>query len=154
MKVILKQDHDKLGNTGDVVNVKDGYAMNYLFPNRIAMIANNGNMKVLEHLKKQREARFLKEKAASEKIAAEISGVTIEIKMQAGEEGDRIFGSVTAVMIAEELTKKGYTIDKKQVALEESIKHLGEHKVDIALFKDVKGNVTATVTVNVVKEEQ
>ncbi len=154
MKVILKQDHDKLGNTGDVVNVKDGYAMNFLFPNRIAMVANDGNMKVLDQLKKQREARFLKEKAVAEKLAAQISGVTIEIKMQAGEEGDRIFGSVTAVMIAEELTKKGFTIDKKQVSLEESIKHLGEHKVDIHLFKDVKGNVTANVTVNVVKEEQ
>lgn len=150
MKVILKQDHDKLGTVGDVVNVKDGYAMNYLFPNRIAMVANDGNMKVLDQLKKQREARFLKEKAVAEKLAAQISGVTIEIKMQAGEEGDRIFGSVTAVMIAEELTKKGFTIDKKQVSLEESIKHLGEHKVDINLFKDVKGNVT----INVVKEEQ
>lgn len=148
MKIILKKDHDKLGKTGEVVNVKDGFAMNYLIPNGVAMKATDSNMKVLDEIKKQQAKKLEKEIAEAQKLAGEISGIQLEIKAKAADE-IKLFGSVTSGTIAEALIHKGYTIDKRNILLEEPIKELGSRDVEIRLA----GNVMAKVSVSVVKEE-
>lgn len=148
MKIILKKDHDKLGNTGEVVNVKDGFAMNYLIPNGVAMKATGSNMKVLDEIKKQQAKKLEKEIAEAQKLAAELSGVELEIKAKAADE-IKLFGSVTNGTIAEALIHKGFTIDKRNVLLEEPIKELGLKTVDIKLA----GNVMAKINVTVIKDE-
>jgi large subunit ribosomal protein L9 len=148
MKVILKQDYDKLGKTGDTVSVKDGYAMNFLIPNHIAMKATSSNLKVLEELKKQKESKLKKEIAEAEKLAAELEKLTLEIKANAGED-EKIFGSVTQQIISEALTQKGFNVDKKHVLLEEPIKKLGIFTVEIKLHNNVK----TTIKVWVIKDQ-
>lgn len=147
MKVILKQDHEKLGKIGDTVNVKDGYAMNFLIPNHIAMAANKGNLRVLEEIKKQKESKQKKEISEAEKLAAELGKLTLEVKMKAGED-DKIFGSVTPQIISEGLSEKGFSIDKKHIEIPEPIKHLGIFGAEVNL----SNNVRATLKVWVVKE--
>jgi len=149
MKIILKQDHEKLGKTGEVLNVKDGFAMNYLLPNGIAMKANDSNMKVLEEIKKLQAKKLEKEIAEARKIAAELSTVSLEIKAKAADEL-KLFGSVTSGTIAESLMQKGFKIDKKNILLEEPIKEIGTKTVDVKLA----GNVTAQISVSVIKEEE
>ncbi len=148
MKIILKKDHDKLGNTGEVVNVKDGFAMNYLIPNGVAMKATTSNMKVLDEIKKQQAKKLEKEIAEAQKLAGELSGVELEIKAKAADD-IKLFGSVTNGTIAEALIHKGFTIDKRNVLLEEPIKELGSRTVDIKLA----GNVMAKINVTVIKDE-
>jgi large subunit ribosomal protein L9 len=148
MKVILKQDHDKLGKTGEVVNVKDGFAMNYLIPNKVAMVATQSNMKVLDEIKKQQSKKLEKETAEAQQLAGQLSGVQLEIKAKAADD-IKLFGSVTNGTIAEALTHKGFNIDKKNIILAEPIKEVGTRTVDIKLA----GNVTAQINVSVVKEE-
>jgi large subunit ribosomal protein L9 len=140
MKVILKQDHQKLGKIGDTISVKDGFAMNFLIPNNIAMKATESNLKVLEEIKKQHENKMRKETADAEKLAAELAKVTLEIKMKAGDE-ERIFGSVTAQTISDALAKKGFDVDKKFVHLDEPLRHLGIFTVDIKLMNNVKSSI-------------
>ncbi|CAG0938949.1 50S ribosomal protein L9 [Candidatus Brocadiaceae bacterium] len=148
MKIILKKDHDKLGKTGEVVNVKDGFAMNYLIPNGVAMKATDSNMKVLDEIKKQQAKKFEKEIAEAQKLAGDLSGVQLEIRAKAADD-IKLFGSVTSGTISEELIHKGFTIDKRNILLEEPIKELGSRTVEIKLA----GNVMAQVNVSVVKDE-
>ncbi len=148
MKIILKKDHDKLGKTGEVVNVKDGFAMNYLIPNGVAMKATDSNMKVLDEIKKQQAKKFEKEIAEAQKLAGDLSGVQLEIRAKAADD-IKLFGSVTSGTISEALIHKGFTIDKRNILLEEPIKELGSRTVEIKLA----GNVMAQVNVSVVKDE-
>jgi large subunit ribosomal protein L9 len=147
MKVILKQDYEKLGHIGDSVTVKDGYAMNYLIPNNIAMKATESNLRVLEELKKQKSKKVQKEIADAETLAAELQKLTLEIKVKAGEE-DRIYGSVNSQMISDKLVESGFNVDKKHVILEEPIKELGIFTVELKL----NNNVKSTIKVHVDKE--
>ncbi len=144
MKVILKQDNDKLGKTGDTITVKDGYALNFLIPNNIAMRATTGNLKVLDEIKNQRENKLKKEIAEAEKISAELGKITLEIKANAGED-EKIFGSITAQIISEALAEKGYNIDKKNIELEEPIKKLGIFTVEVKLHNNVKTSIKVWV---------
>ena len=144
MKVILKQDFEKLGKIGDSVSVKDGYAMNFLIPNHIAMKATESNLRVLDELKKQKESKLKKEIAEAEKHAAELGKLTLEIKANAGED-EKIFGSVTAQIISETLIQKGFNIDKKNILLEEPIKKLGIFTVDVKLHNNVKTSIKVWV---------
>ena len=148
MKVILKQDYDKLGKTGEIVSVKDGYAMNYLIPNGVAMKATTSNTRVLEELKKQKSKKIEKEIAESGKLAAVLSAVTIEIKAKAADD-IKLFGSVSSGSIHEALLHLGHNIDKKQIVLDEPIKEIGIKDVEIRL----QGNVKAQIKVNVIKED-
>lgn len=148
MKIILKQDHEKLGRTGDVLSVKDGFAMNFLIPNGVAMKATDSNMKVLEEIKKLQAKKTEAETAEAQKLAGELSGVQLEIKAKAADE-IKLFGSVTSGTIAEALTHKGFNIDKKNILLEEPIKEIGTRTIDIKLA----GNVTAQINVSVVRDE-
>ncbi len=144
MKVILKQDNDKLGKTGDTVTVKDGYALNFLIPNNIAMKATEGNLKVLGEIKKQRENKLKKEIAEAEVLSAELGKLTLEIKAHAGED-EKIFGSVNAQIISDALVQKGYSIDKKHIELEEPIKKLGIFTVEVKLHNNVKTSIKVWV---------
>ncbi len=144
MKVILRKEHEKLGNIGDVVDVKDGYARNYLFPRNVAYPATKGAVAALDEEKKQAGRRVSKELKSSEKLAAELEKVSITIQMQVGED-EKLFGSVTSQMIADQLKDKGFTIDKRIIALDEPIKALGIYNVDVKLHQSVTGKVKVWV---------
>ena len=147
MKVILTQTIDRLGKIGDVVNVKDGYARNYLFPKNAAKEATPGNMKMLDSLKKEQvlsEAKRLDEaKALAEKIAA----LSITISAKTGEE-EKLFGTVTTEMISVALGNEKINVDKKDIVLDEPIKKLGVYQVGVKVHPEVK----ASLRVWIVKE--
>jgi large subunit ribosomal protein L9 len=147
MKVILRQDFEQLGKLGDVVEVKDGYARNYLIPRKIAYHATPSAIRILEEEKKQYARKLEKQKTGSEKLAAELEKISLTIQMKVGED-DKLFGSVTAQMIADGLQEKGITLDKRWIELEEPIKALGIYEVPVKL----PGGVMAKVEVWVVRE--
>jgi large subunit ribosomal protein L9 len=147
MKVILRQDFDTLGKIGEVVDVKDGYARNFLFPRGIAYSALKGNIKALEEEKKSVEKKNLQELKAAEVLASELETVSVTISVQVGEE-DKIFGTVTTQMIADALKDKGHDIDKRKIEIEEPIKSLGIYGVSLKLHP----NVNAKIKVWVVRE--
>lgn len=147
MKVILRKNFDQLGKIGDLVEVKDGYARNFLLPRQIAYIATKGNIRSLEEEKLQLAKKEVKELEAAKILAAEIENVSITIPVKVGEE-DKIFGSVTSQMIADALKEKSYEIDKRKIDLDEPIKALGIYSVNVKLHNDV----TAVVKTWVVRE--
>jgi len=144
MKVILKENHDKLGKIGDVITVKDGYARNFLIPNKIAYMATDGNVRRLEEEKKLFAVKAKKEQVAATELAAEIEKLSLTIPVQVGED-DKLFGSVTSQMIADSLKEKGYEIDKKKIELDEPIKVLGIYTVNVKLHSEVTGKVKVWV---------
>ena len=144
MKVILRKDQDKLGQVGAVVDVKDGYARNYLIPKGIAYPASNGSMRALDEEKKQAERRSTKELKTSEKLAQELEKLSITIKMKVGED-EKLFGSVTSQMIADAVKEKGFDLDKRIFELPEPIKALGIYNVDVKLHQSVTGKVKVWV---------
>jgi large subunit ribosomal protein L9 len=147
MKVILTADVDLLGGAGDVIEVKDGYARNFLLPRQMALIANKGNMAVYETVRQQREAQQTRQQREAETLAEALRKVSCNVSVTAGE-GDRIFGSVTAQQIANLLKEQGFEIDRRTVQLDEPIRALGVYDVSIRLHAEVE----ATVKVWVVKE--
>lgn len=149
MEVILRQDVEKLGTTGQIVKVAPGYARNFLVPRGLAVPATEANKKIVEQ---QRQAYLRKEaKLASDaqELAKLMSNVSINISQKAGE-NDQLFGSVTAQDIADQLDKQGYKIDRKKVALDHPIRTIGEHKVVVKLHREV----SIEIPVNVSKEEE
>jgi large subunit ribosomal protein L9 len=140
VKVILTQTIDKVGNMGDVLDVKDGYARNYLFPKKLAKEATAGNMKGLEGLKKKQAAIEAKKVYDAQAIADKISGLSVTMTVEAGEE-DKLFGSVTTDMIATALEAEGVKIDKKDIVLDEPIKKLGSYQVVVKVIPEVKANL-------------
>jgi len=144
MKVILRQDYERLGKLGDIVDVKDGYGRNFLIPRGIAYEATEGNRRAIEEEKKQRIAREAKDLKSAEKLAAELEKVSITIPMKVGEE-EKLFGSVTAQHIAEALKEKGYSIEKQQIEIEEPIKTLGIYTVNVKLHRTVTRKVRVWV---------
>jgi large subunit ribosomal protein L9 len=144
MKVILRKEQDKLGQIGAVVDVKDGYARNYLIPKGIAFPASEGSMRALTEEKKQAERRLTKELKGSEKLAAELEKLSITIKMKVGED-EKLFGSVTSQMIADAVKEKGFDLDKRIIELPEPIKALGIYNVDVKLHQNVTGKVKVWV---------
>jgi large subunit ribosomal protein L9 len=147
MKVILRQDYEALGHIGDVVEVKDGYARNYLLPRNIAYQATEGSLRALEEEKRQYERRQEKEKKSANNLGVMLSSASVTLKMKVGEE-DKLFGSVTSQMIAEQLEAQGITIDKRSIELDEPIKALGMYEVPVKLHP----KVTSTLKVWVVAE--
>jgi len=147
MEIILRQDYQGLGKTGDVVKVKDGYARNFLIPKGIAYLASKENKKRLENELKLKSWRVEKEKLAAEELAKKLANVSCTIPVQVGEE-DKLFGSVTSQNIAEALAAQGIEVDRRKIQLEEPIKSLGIYSVPIKLHSEVE----ATVKVWVVKE--
>ncbi|AFH48308.1 Ribosomal protein L9 [Ignavibacterium album JCM 16511] len=144
MKVILRQNIDKLGKIGQIVDVKDGYALNYLIPKGFAYVAVKGNVKALEEEKKVVEKRNQQELKAAETLASELEKISVTIPVQVGEE-DKIFGSVTTQMIADALKEKGHDIDKRKIEMEEQIKTLGIYNVNIKLHPSVNAKIKVWV---------
>lgn len=144
MKVILRKEHDKLGAVGAVVDVKDGYARNFLIPKGIAFPASTGGMRALEEEKKQATRRQTKEMKGSEKLAAELEALSITLQMKVGED-EKLFGAVTSQMVADALKEKGFEVDKRIIDLEEPIKALGIYTVGVKLPQNVVGKVKVWV---------
>jgi len=144
MKVILLQSHEKLGNVGEIVNVKPGFARNYLIPNRIASLATTQNIKALEVFLRSQENKEAKNRVNLEELSKKLNSLTMKFDVQVGED-DKLFGSVTSQMIADELSNQGYTIDKKEIQLDETIKELGNYKVEINLGYDLDTKVKVKV---------
>jgi len=136
MKIILKEDIKKIGKMGQIVDVANGYARNYLVPKGLAVEASTKNLRSLEHERKIIQEKAKKLKDSAQDIASRISSMTLTIKAKAGEE-EKLFGSVTTMDIAEALLNEGLEIDKKKISLEEPIKRLGSYSVQIKLHSDV-----------------
>lgn len=149
MEVVLKKDHEKLGQALDVVSVKDGYARNFLIPNGIAVVASEGNKKTVAEAKKLSEKREDKKLKEARQLSKKVEGVPCTIPVKVGEE-DKLFGSVTSQEISDFLHKEGIEIEKRNIELEKPIKQLGVYSVKVNLYKDV----SAQLKVWVVKDEQ
>jgi large subunit ribosomal protein L9 len=147
MKLILMQDVDKLGHVGDIVNVKEGYARNFLLPSNKAKAATPGNMKLLEARKKKEDLENERKTEAARAVANRLANISLTITMEAGEE-DKLFGSVTGDMISDRLKDEGIEIDKKDILIEEPIKKLGVYQVTARVHPLVK----ATLRVWIVKK--
>jgi len=144
MKVILRKELEKLGQVGSVVDVKEGYARNFLIPRDLAYPATQGNVRALTEERKQAEVRTEKEKRGSQKLAGELEKVSITLQVKVGED-ERLFGAVTAQMIADALKEKKIELDKRQIELEEPIKALGIYDVPVRLQQGVTGKVKVWV---------
>jgi len=149
MKLILREDVYNLGKSGELVIVKEGYARNYLLPRNLAMLASSANVRQLDHEKKVIELRQQKLKGGAQEQARKLEGVKIVIKRKTGEQ-DKLFGSVTALDIAEALAAAGHKLDRRLIHLPEPIRAIGEFPVEIRLHREV----TAKLTVTVVGEAQ
>jgi large subunit ribosomal protein L9 len=148
MKIILTQTIENLGTVGKAVEVKPGYARNYLFPRGFALPATEHNKTLVEKKRLQWEAGMAKERALAEEFAQRFAGVSIRITAKVSEE-NRLYGSVTARNIAESLAAMGIEVDKSQIKLDEPIKETGTVKVPVRLFQDI----VPEITVEVVAEE-
>jgi large subunit ribosomal protein L9 len=147
MKVILLEDVSKVGRRGEVRDVSDGYARNFLIPKKLALGATAGNLKNLDHIKQQANAKADRAKADAEGLRAQIEALTYEERRQASEEG-KLFGSVTSQDLVDFLGKHGVKVERRRVHLDEPIKTLGETTVPVRLHADV----TAQLRVSVVRE--
>ena len=144
MEVILKEDVNKLGHRGDVVRLADGYGRNYLLPEKLAIEANAANKAVVEQMKASAVRKSVKEKAGAEQLATQLSEVELVFERKVGE-NEHLFGSVTSGDIAHALETKGYTIDRRKIALDEPLKSLGEYHVPVKLHREVTSHVKVTV---------
>lgn len=145
MEIILLQDVDKLGHKDEIVNVKDGYARNYLIPQKLAVIATSSAKKVLAENKKQRAHKEAKIRQDAEKLANRMTNLKITIGAKASQTG-KIFGSVTPLMIAEAIQKSGYEVDRKQIVVsDDHIKEVGNYSVKVKLHKEVMVDVDLEV---------
>jgi len=144
MQIILQEDVEKLGTRGQVVEVKAGYARNFLLPRKLALEASPGNMKRLEKMRAVFAKKEAVEKGDAQKLAELVSAVSLEITRKAGE-NDHLFGSVTNADISEALAAQGFTIDKKKIALAEPIKIIGEYEIPLKLHREVTTNVKLAV---------
>jgi large subunit ribosomal protein L9 len=149
MQIILQEDVEKLGNRGEVVEVKEGYARNFLLPQKLALPASAGNLKRLEKIRATLAKRTASERDQAQVLANTLAGVTVTLVRKAGE-NDQLFGSVTAADLADALAAQGHTVDKRRIQLPEPIKLIGESQVSVKLHQDV----TAGFKVVVAREPQ
>ena len=144
IEVILREDIKTLGKAGELVRVKPGYARNYLLPRGLAYEATEGNKKRIAAETNARTVRLHSERAGAERDAATLAGVQVRLAGKAGDEG-KLFGSITAQDIAEELGRQGHQVERRRIELEHPIKALGEHTVSVRLHPDVHAEVRVSV---------
>jgi len=144
MKVILQKDVANLGDAGDIREVAEGYARNYLIPKNLVIVANESSKKAMEHQKKLIKIKKDKRKKASQTLADSMKGVELIIPAQVGEEG-KLFGSITSMDIAKHLADKGFVVDKRKILLETPIKQEGEFSVSVKLDEGLSTAVKVTV---------
>jgi large subunit ribosomal protein L9 len=149
MQVILLERIEKLGQMGDIVTVKAGYARNFLLPKKKAMRATNSNQAVFEQQRTQLEADNLQRREEAESISVKIDGINVTIIRQAGDSG-QLYGSVTARDISESVTEAGATVNRNQILLNKPIKALGVYETRVALHPEV----TVNITVNIARTEE
>ena len=148
VKLILRESVPSLGEAGDLVTVKPGFARNFLLPHGKAILATEGNVQDLEHKRRVVAAKVAKERKEHEGLRDRIQAIALTVQARAGEEG-KLFGSVTSAQIAELLAGHGIDVDRRKIQLDEPIKELGEHSVEIRL----QGDLVARVKVVVAAEE-
>jgi large subunit ribosomal protein L9 len=144
MKVILTQDVKDVGKVGDLVNVSEGFARNFLFPRKLAAEATEKRVKEWNHLKAVAEAKKKKALAERKALLGKINGTTLKFKMAAGET-DKLFGTVTTNEISKELQKVGFSVDRRDIHLEEPIKVLGQHKAQVRYGEGLEASITISV---------
>jgi large subunit ribosomal protein L9 len=144
IQVILTEDVEKLGDAGDVVRVKNGFARNFLIPQGKAMLATEGRVKQIEHQRRVIDERVRREVKSLQQTAAEMAKAELIFLRQAGEEG-KLFGSVTSADLFERLRELGFEVDRRKIALPDPIKELGEHTVEVRLHREVNVNLRVTV---------
>ena len=144
MKVLLNSEIENLGNIGDLVDVKPGFARNYLFPRNLALTVTKHNIELLKNKRKKIDERIAVEKLSAEELKNRIEKLKITIKKKSGE-NDVLFGSVTTMEIEKELEKLGIEIDRKKLHLDEPIKRLGDFICKVKLFKDVEAELKVEV---------
>jgi len=144
MKVILKHDVKGLGRTGDVKDVKDGYARNFLLPTGAAVLADTGALKNWERHRAEREERDRSEREAADAMAEKLREMKLEVAVKSGEK-NRLFGSVTNREVAELIAREGIEIDRHSIHLREPIKTVGDHRVDVHLMPGLDVQMTVTV---------
>ncbi len=144
MQIILQEDVEKLGTRGQVVNVAEGYARNFLLPRKLALEASAGNMKRLEKMRATFAKKEATEKGDAQKLAELLAGVSLELTRKAGE-NDQLFGSVTSADISEALAAKGFNVEKRKIALADPIKVVGEFEIPVKLHREIATNVKLSV---------
>jgi large subunit ribosomal protein L9 len=145
MQIILQEDVEKLGTRGQVVEVAEGYARNFLLPRKLAMPASAGNLKRLEKIRVTLAKLTATERDAAQKVADALNTVVINLVRKAGE-NDHMFGSVTSADLSHELASHGHTVDKRKIQLAEPIRTLGEYQVPVKLYTDVTAEFKVVVT--------
>ena len=149
MKVILRADVENLGALGDVVNVRPGYGRNYLLPQGIAMLVTEGNLKVFELERKKLEAKMAEVRSKASSLGERLTNTAVVITMRVGE-NDKLYGSVTTAMIADNLAAQGIDVDRRRILLDGPIRNLGDHPVRVRLHADM----IFELKVSVVAEER
>jgi len=145
VKVILREDVPRLGDAGEVVSVRPGFARNFLLPQGKAILATKSSVDALEHHQRVIGEKQTREKKAVAAEKARVEAITLEIAVQVGEEG-KLFGSVTAAQIAELLAAKGVSVDRRKIELSEPIRGVGEHRVPLRLHREVIAHIRLTVS--------
>lgn len=148
MKVLLKEDIEKLGSAGELVDVKPGYGRNYLIPQNKAVMATEGAIKNYEHIKREAELRATLTVEAAAELAQQLEATSVTISAKVGED-DKIFGTVTNIQVAEALEERGIIIDRRKISMDQDINSLGEYTATV----DLLGDLNPKVKVWVVKEE-
>jgi large subunit ribosomal protein L9 len=144
MKILLREDYKGVGEAGNIVKVKDGFARNFLIPKGFAYIATEQNQKRYENDLKQRSWQVERDKIKAQELAKVLENVSLTISVAVGEE-DKLFGSVTSLNIADALAEQGHKVDRRKIILEEPIKSLGIYSVNIKLHPDVESSVKVWV---------
>ena len=144
MKVILQKDVKDVGRVGELVNVSEGFARNFLFPRKLAAEATEKRVKEYEHLKRVADAKKKKAQAERQELLNKINGTTVTFKLAAGET-DKLFGTVTTTDISKELQKAGFSVDRRDIVLEEPIKVLGQHKAIVRYTEGMEAKIQISV---------
>lgn len=146
MKVILQEDVKGKGKMGELVNVADGYARNFLIPKKLAVLATPENMATMKKLEKERQKKYEADKAAATEIAGKLENVIVKIKARSGEEGGKLYGAITSKEIAEELlSQHGIEIEKNKIVHDDAIKSFGAHDVKCKLGFEITGTIHVLV---------
>jgi large subunit ribosomal protein L9 len=145
VKIILREDVQRLGHAGDVVSVKPGFARNFLIPRGKASVATESKVQELEHNRRVITDKLAKELKDVNAARHKLQSVSLAFEMQAGEEG-KLFGSITSQHVADQLAEKGFKVDRRKVVLAEPIKEIGEHTVEVKLQREIAATVKVVVT--------
>lgn len=145
MKVILQQDVKDLGKVGELVNVAQGYARNFLFPRKLAVVATENRVSEWNHLNKVAEIKKKKAVAARQEVIGKLQGLTVTFKLETAAESEKLFGSVTTHDISKKLEAQGYQIDRRDIHLEEAIRQLGQHQAKVKLGEGLEAELTVVV---------